>query len=109
MPKTISIERLMKDIRRILNSPFWIPDLSTDEVYERLNDDIDGILEGKFTIQFSKNGDVWLSTDTVPYKTLRYRMSAPLTGGGCSPRTRNALLILAYATMLDNKENPDPK
>ena len=50
---------------------------------------------------FTKDGDAWIGIDVRNF--LRFRM--PLCGGGQSPRTRNALLILAEAIRLDNEES----
>ena len=108
MPKEPSLERLLKNVRCVLETPFWIPELNVNGVYQRLHDDIDGIFEGRIIIQFSRDGDVWVSTDIPPNKSLRFRMAGYLTGGGRSPRTRNALMLLALAMKLDNEEKPDP-
>ena len=57
----------------------------------------------------SKDGDGWIEVVSKPdpnelYSLFRFRV--PVTGGGQSPRTRTALLILAEAIRLDNEEKP---
>ena len=96
MPRaTAGTERLLKDVRRVLESPFWIPTLDTVHQYSRLQDDHDGKGIGRVQVTFTPNGDGYLATDGHRGPSLRFRM--PLQGGGRSPRTRNALMILAEA------------
>jgi hypothetical protein len=95
-----------KEITRILENQFWIPELSTEVIYSRIEDDCDGDFTKKLTVEFNCVGDVLTNTgDRWP--PLRFRMPGML-GGGRSPRTRNALMILALAMKLDNEEKPDP-
>jgi hypothetical protein len=99
-----SPERLMKDVRRVLETPFWIEGLETDVFYERLHDDHDGSRQGRILVAMGRNGDAWVSVNgpsNVP--TLRFRTFG---GGGLSPRVRNALMVLAQAIKLDNEERP---
>ena len=91
-------------IKEILETPFWIPEISTDVGYERLEDDSPYAEGHRIRIDFSCDGDAWVNTYCAPMSSLRYRM--PMMGGGRSPRTRQALLILAYAIMLDNEDQP---
>ncbi len=52
---------------------------------------------------FSPDGDVWVTVlCDPPYKSVRKRT---YQGRGKDLRTRNALMILAYAMKLDNMEN----
>ena len=95
----------LKEITRILENPFWIPGLSSNDVYQRLHDDHDGTLEGKIIIQIDQTGDVFFQTDTEKWQPMRFRT---IIGGGRSLRTRNALILLAFAMKLDNEERPDP-
>mgnify|MGYP001611293196 FL=1 len=95
-----STERLVKDILRVLRCHFWIPELNTKEMYERLHDDHDGTFKGRIGVQFGQDCDAWVAIDGRTF--LRFR--TPL-GGGCSPRVRNALMILALAIKLDNEKN----
>ncbi|MCX6795960.1 MAG: hypothetical protein NTW06_00490 [Candidatus Falkowbacteria bacterium] len=105
MPKELSLEELMKNVHRVLETPFWIPELSSETIYSRLHDDHDGTLEGRVSIEFNRHGDAWIDIDTRSGPALRFRT---LGGGGRSPRTRNALMLLALAMKLDNEEKPDP-
>jgi len=105
--REVSTERLLKDVRRVLIYPFWIPTLKTMTVYSRLHDDNDGTERGRISVIVASDGDVHVTIDVRPGTDLRYRM--PMQGGGRSPRTRNALMILAEAIRLDNLENPDPQ
>lgn len=98
-----SIKRLIRDSRRILGHPFWIPELYSDTMYSRLHDDHDGTREGIVSVKFDMAGDAWLSTDKHRGPPLRFRTEG---GGGLSPRVRNALMLLAEAIRLDNLEHP---
>jgi hypothetical protein len=94
-------------IRKILEDSLgFAPGLDVETPYERLHDDHDGRGMGKIVVIFGPDGDAWVRTDSHQGPTLRFR--APL-GGSHSPRTRNALVILAYAIMLDEKQFPDPR
>jgi hypothetical protein len=102
--REVSQERLVKDTRRVLENPFWIPDLTTQECYSRLHDDHDGTCTGTINVKFSEDGDAWLSVIAEHNgQSLRFRS---LFGGGMSQRVRNALMILALAIKLDNEEKP---
>lgn len=93
-----------KQIRKILDSDFWLPTLDTRTNYSRLHDDHDGTFEGVVSVMFGPDGDAYITTDRHVGPSLRFRM--PLVGGGMSKRTRNALLILAEAIRLDNEDHP---
>ena len=99
-----SAGKLMKDIRRILETPLWIPDLETQIAYSRLHDDHDGTFMGRISVSFTPDGDAWVDVDQKPLRSLRFRTD--FGGGGLSPRVRNALIVLAYAIKLDNEERP---
>ena len=101
--REISVERLMRDVRRVLNNPFWIQELDVQTGYVRLHDDHDGTYKGKIEVSFTNDGDAWIRTDSHKGPTLRFRNEF---GGGRSPRVKNALLILAYAIMLDEEDDP---
>ncbi len=97
--KTISMERLVKDARRVLENPFWIPGLS-DESYGIIPDDDDGNEERILSVTFLPHtGDVTISIGNHP--PARFRDSF---GGGKKLRVRNALMLLAWAIELDKKE-----
>ncbi|MFA6227645.1 MAG: hypothetical protein WC668_00435 [Patescibacteria group bacterium] len=98
-----SVDRLIKDAQRVLKNPFWIPELTVEQVFERIHDDHDGKFTGRLMVQFTRDGDAWITTDGHRGPPLRFR--APL-GGGSSPRVRNALMLLALAIKLDNQERP---
>lgn len=102
-----STERLLKDFKRVLENPFWIPTLHTDELYIRTHDDHDGTFNGKITMSFDKMGDAWLICDppSAFNRCLRFRTFG---GGGNSLRVRQALMLLAEAIRLDNLERPEP-
>lgn len=106
MSRKISQERLIKDMRRVLENPFWIPDLESKTVYSRLHDDHDGNYTGELGVIFSEDTDAWVYTRSTSHgEALRFR-TTELGGGGMSSRVRNALIILAYAIKLDNEERP---
>ncbi|MFA6306271.1 MAG: hypothetical protein WCV70_00100 [Patescibacteria group bacterium] len=98
MKKEVSIEKLVKDARRVLETPFWMPELSSGESYERLHDDHDGTGEGVLNVTFLPDGDATISIDIRT--PLRFRN---WLGGGMSLRVRNALMLLAWAIKLDNQ------
>lgn len=104
MPREVSQERLMKDVKRVLENPFWITDLKPEELYQRLHDDHDGSRDGKINVTFSGGGDAWVDISHSCPGSLRFRTE--FGGGGMSPRVRNALMILAYAIKLDNEARP---
>ena len=98
-----SAERLIKDARRVLKHPFWIPELKVGETFERIHDDHDGKFTGRLIVEFSPDGDAWVTTDGHHGPPLRFR---GFIGGGYSQRVRNALMILALAIKLDNEKKP---
>ena len=91
---------------KLLESAFWPAVLEADKVYSRRHDDCDGKIEQKIFVETSPDGDVWVTTYHAQHApAMRFRL--PLIGGGRSPRTRNALLLLALAMKPDNEEKPD--
>lgn len=102
-PEEASADQLTEDVRRILETPFWIPDLDGDDLFARLHDDTDGKHQGILAISFPGEGDIIVTTDAHHGPALRFRTAA---GGGKSPHVRTALMLLAYAMKLDNEENP---
>jgi hypothetical protein len=99
MPK--SSEQIIKEAHKLLNFIPWPSELNAGVVYEQLHDDNDGIQEGIIRVQFSPDGDAWVSTDKHRGPSLRFRT---LAGGGSSPRVRNALVLLALAIHTENTE-----
>lgn len=94
----------VKRIRRLLKSYFWIESIEPGTRYSRIHDDHDGTRLGQITVCMGHDADAWVEITGDPLSSLRYRM--PLVGGGQSPHTRTALLILAEAIRLDNEERP---
>ena len=90
-----------KTIKKALGEPYWLETLCTRVDYRRQHDDHDGQPKGGLMVMFDEMGDAYISTDNHPW--LRFRTWG---GGGRSLRTRNALMILAEAIRLDNKEHP---
>ncbi len=89
-------------LNTLLERNVWLPSLKTNSAYSRRHDDTDGERGD------DQNLAVFLSPDTDAFvqigdKLLRFR--EPF-GGGLSPRTRNALLVLAEAIRRDNEEFP---
>ncbi|OHA89858.1 MAG: hypothetical protein A2741_03005 [Candidatus Zambryskibacteria bacterium RIFCSPHIGHO2_01_FULL_43_27] len=96
----------------LLETPFWPKSLNDRTLYRRRSDDTDGA-DDAISVTFSSDGDGWIEVESSydPESTnisLSQRFRMPLWGGGRSPHVRNALLILAVAISLDNKELPDP-
>lgn len=104
--KTLSQEKVPGIVQALLETPFWLPTLTTMNTYARLHDDHDGTKEGVLNVVFSPDGDahVWIAgIDGRVSQSLRFRNYG---GGGVSLRTRNALLVLAEAMRLDSEEYP---
>lgn len=91
-------------VHRLLESNFWLPKLSTKEMYSRQHDDHDGTWTGKLNVCIGEDGDAWIETRDTEMASLRFRV--PMFGGGCSPRVRTALVILAEAIRIDNEKQP---
>jgi hypothetical protein len=97
-------EMSVQKIKSLLENLAWPEGLQPRTIYERLHDDTDGEDEGHLRIVIGDDGDAWVSIpDVRPGEGLRFRT---YQGGGCSLRTRAALLILAKAIELDNEERP---
>lgn len=89
------------EMRRCIEFPSWPEGLEASHIYQRQHDDTDGAEDGHVCVVIAGDGDAWVSTDAPGAPALRYRTHQ---GGGGSVRTRNALMLLAYAIMLDEKE-----
>lgn len=73
----------------------------------RLHDDHDGTYDGTAWVTIGDDGDALLQVvQQEGGNGLRFRTHL---GGGMSPRTHNALVILARAIKLDNADRPQPK
>ncbi len=97
----VTLERLKEDVLRVLSHDFWIEEVGVDEEHLRFHDDHDGGFTGRLGVSFDQVGDAWICVDQAC--AIRFRMDA---GGGMSPRTRKALMILALAIKMDNEEHP---
>lgn len=90
-------------IKLILETPFCLKTLRSEEMYSRPHDDTDGDKSENVSVYISVDSDVWITIGGIkPFKTMRRFRT--FSGGGQSLRTRNALLILAEAIRLDNLE-----
>ena len=95
----------MKDVRKILETPFWPTTLKTEFRYFRMHDDCDGETRKGIEVIVDQQGDVWVAMPSMGgLESCRFRTWG---GGGASLRVRNAMLILAEAIRLDN-ENGRP-
>ena len=101
--KEYTPEKLAEMVRVVLEEPYWLSELSSEDYYERVHDDHDGTFEGRLGVTISVDGDVWVTTGIPPQRLLRFRN---YYGGGQSLRVHNALKILALAIKLDNEEYP---
>lgn len=100
-----TFEQIVAEARQLLENPIWISAIKTNGTYSRVQDDCDGDPSQTLVVSFTPDGDAWVRINHPnPVSSLRFRQ--PITGGGSSPRTRNALILLAYAMMLDNQEQP---
>ncbi len=90
----------------LLESTFWLNELDLMTPYVRHDDDT---RKGLIKISFSHDQDAWIEVwseidpDDVSFS---HRFRVPLSGGGESPRVRNALLMLALAIKCDNQQIP---
>ncbi|MEK7552697.1 MAG: hypothetical protein AAB505_01150 [Patescibacteria group bacterium] len=104
------VEEIIKLLPRILIStlPIAGQGLGQAGIQRRLHDDHDGTFEGELYVVIEENGDILVSAERgCSTRPLRFR--APMLGGGMSPRTWNALRILALAIELDNRHGPIKK
>jgi hypothetical protein len=87
----------------LLEHPYALPSLSPQTTYHRRHDDTDGERgpEQDLAVHVAADNDAWVSAGGFP--VLRFR---DFFGGGLSPRTRAALLILAEAIRRDNEAHP---
>ena len=96
----------MKYIDKILKIFDWQEAwkiVSTMDPQIRFEDD--SIL-GALLVTFSFDGDSWVEIILDPKENRRsLRFREPVTGGGQSPRVRQALMILALAINADNEEH----
>ncbi len=94
-------ETRQQQVRDILESPFWLDEIQPTVVYQTEDDDSPPD-EAWLQVVFSIDGDAWVAKITdSPIKSIRKRTYA---GGGKDLRTRQALMILAYAMKLDAAE-----
>lgn len=98
----------------LLDSSFWIRDLEAGKIYRRTSDDNDGDDKG-IKVIIDEQGDVWIDLYSYCYDRKTgdilpddgsHRFRTHL-GGGRSYRTSIALMILARAIELDNRDYPD--
>ncbi len=90
-----------EEIKKILETPFWIDGIKSRTLYQTEDDDSPPN-ESFLQVIFSDDGDAWVTKITDPsFKSIRKRT---YQGGGKDLRTRNALMILAYAMKLDEEE-----
>ncbi len=97
-------------ISALLATYWWPKHLETMENYsvKRYEDDS---RFGMLTVTISEDADAWIDvlSEADPnelHTVMRFRT---FIGGGQSPRVRNALLILAEAIRLDNKDRPQQR
>lgn len=91
-------ETRQQQIKDILESSFWLDEIESTVVYQTEDDDSPPN-EAWLQVVFSNDGDAWVAKITdSPIKSIRKRTHA---GGGRDLRTRQALMILAYAMKLD--------
>lgn len=91
-----------EEIKKLLETPFWIEGIESNVLYETEDDDSPPD-EAFLRVVFSIDGDAWVSkfTGHNAMKSIRKRT---YQGGGKDLRTRIALMILAYAMKLDEEE-----
>lgn len=94
-------------ILAILDELPWPPSVEVQRHYIRHGDDNNGTL----TIVFGEDGDGWVEiiSDTDPNDSTFSHRFRGFFGGGESLRTRTALIVLAKAIELDNKDRPQQR
>lgn len=97
-----SIDRALNTL---LERPMWPRQVAARKSYVRRHDDSDGERgqEQEISVYIAQDTDAWVR---IGDRTLRFREAF---GGGLSPRTRNALLVLAEAIRRDNEEFPQDR
>ncbi len=94
-------------IAALLATHWWPTHLETMENYsvKRYEDDS---RFGMLTVTISEDADAWIDvlSEADPNELHTIMRFRTFIGGGQSPRVRNALLILAEAIRLDNKDRP---
>ena len=99
--KIVTGDNLEQVIEELLDTPFWPPGIDTNTIYQVQTDDTDGKPDyGILMVQFSVDGDAWVSQSTqmgLP-DNIRFRNWG---GGGHHLRVRNAICVLAMAMKLD--------
>jgi len=107
--RIVTSDNVEQVIKELLDLPFWPPGINTDEIYRAQTDDTDGKPEyGWLMVQFSCDGDAWVSqsaTERGMPDDIRFRMPC---GGGRHLRVRNAICILAMAMKLDMEGQGNP-
>jgi hypothetical protein len=87
-------------LNRLLDKPYWPPNLEADRIYVTTHDDHDGEpLTGYLLISVDHMGDAYIS---VHGERLRFRTKG---GGGKFSKIRSALVLLAEAI---RQEGEDP-
>jgi len=94
MPSPLSIAKFLDGLA-------WPRTVDDKESYSRIMDDHDGTCIGRLIVMFGPDGDAYVGTEAA--RLMRFRTSG---GGGQSPRTHAALLVLAEAMRLDNEARP---
>lgn len=102
-------EPSLNDLHVMLETPWWPPSLKTGKFYQRFEDDSP---LGSISVVIGGDGDAHLSVicECDPNeRNLSFRFRMPMSGGGQSPRVRNAILFLAEAIRLDNQDKPQDR
>ncbi len=95
----------------LLEHPFWPAQIKPDILYTRRSDDTDGY-DNTIAVDIGSGiraGDAYVEVqskfdpDSITIGVHCFRSGI---GGGGSPRVRNALLFLALAIELDNRDYP---
>lgn len=93
-------DKVKAEIKKILDNPIWIPELDARDEYSRRDDEAEDDEErGHLTVIYNDQGDICVYTDEHEESCLTFRSSS---GGGKSQRTRMALIILAFAILLED-------
>jgi hypothetical protein len=88
----------------LLEKLFWPASLRPEVGYARTHDDCEGDPSQTLEVYVTADGDAHLVA--TAFQSLRFRHGL---GGGLSPRTRNALLVLAEAIRRDNEAQTLPR
>jgi len=99
-PKKLSEKILRQALDQLLEEPLPLPEITSNTLTFRTEDDCDGNLGQGLQLRMSPDGDVWVLS-LKRMGALRFRNG--MIGGTSSPHTHNALRLLMLAMIKDDE------